>query len=141
MAEIIAVISRGADKEKLNLALRKGLEKAMEYDATLMLLVPAMKHVSGTILSKLISESLLEKLKKREECKLNNITIRMESLRTYSPFNHECIVVALWGGAKMLAKLDATLKVNRSKVVIAISWLPEELESWVKSNGAVILSS
>ncbi len=140
MTEIFCILAHGPDKEKLKLALAKGLEKAQEYNLPIMMLVPALGKAPNTILGDLIGESFVKKLTKRKACTLNGVPVRIESMKTYSAYSHKAVVVALWGGDKMLEKIDETLKKKQSKAIVAISWLPEELEPWAKSNNAVIIN-
>ncbi|MBF4291581.1 hypothetical protein, partial [Vibrio anguillarum] len=66
MTERFYVPAEGPDVEALNIALYSASILASERDSEIILVVPALKYASGTILNQCITEAALKKLTKGE---------------------------------------------------------------------------
>lgn len=136
MPVFFAVKAHGPDKDKLSSALAAGVVLAQQHSCQMTLLVPALKAAEGTILSDVLGEKSVRRLVKGETLRLEGCALVMCSMQTVNPFQEQGVVVALWGGKTMLEKLD---KCSVAKAVVALSWLPEEIEPWIVARAATVL--
>ncbi|HDZ9126302.1 hypothetical protein DD565_01955 [Vibrio cholerae] len=133
MTERFYIPAEGPDVEALNIALYSASILASERDSEIILVVPALKYASGTILNQCITEAALKKLTKGEVLQYQKVPIRMTSLKTLNPYRDNGVILALWAGDKMLSKIDES---PDTIGVIALRWVGDDVEKWAKKHGA-----
>lgn len=136
MADLFAVLAYGPDKEKLNTALGVAAVLAEDRSLDITILVPALKHVDHTILSAVLGEKFVRNMAKGQQCTFQGRPVHLESMRTVNPLSERGIVLALWGGEKMLKKVD---ECTLASAIVVLSWIESEVESWVQHNNARVI--
>ncbi|WP_038176234.1 hypothetical protein [Vibrio pacinii] len=133
MTERFYVPSEGPDVEALNIALYSASILANKFESELILVVPALKHATSTVLNQCIKETALKKLSKGEVLRYQDVPIRMVSMKTLNPYRDNGVLLALWAGENMLSKIDES---PNAKGVVALRWSGNDVESWAKKHGA-----
>ncbi|EGR2303325.1 hypothetical protein D0814_24540 [Vibrio parahaemolyticus] len=133
MTERFYVPSEGPDVEALNIALYSASILANKFESELILVVPALKHATSTVLNQCIKETALKKLSKGEVLRYQDAPIRMVSMKTLNPYRDNGVLLALWAGEHMLSKIDES---PSAKGVVALRWSGNDVESWAKKHGA-----
>ena len=136
MPEIFAIKAYGPDQEKLRTALAAGVVLAQQHASQITILVPALNAADGTILCDILGERFVRNLAKGQTLKLEGCSVLMRSMQTVNPFQEQGVVVTLWGGPKMLDQLD---RCSLAQAIVALSWLPEEIEGWAIKRSAKLL--
>lgn len=49
------------------------------------------------------------------------------------------VVVALWGGDRMLAMLDKSISIKLPNAIVVLSWNDDEVRPWCENNKVAIL--
>ncbi|MGY5842148.1 hypothetical protein ACXHQK_21655 [Vibrio chemaguriensis] len=133
MTERFYVPSEGPDVEALNIALYSASILANKFESELILVVPALKHATSTVLNQCIKETALKKLSKGSVLRYQDAPIRMVSMKTLNPYSDNGVLLALWAGEHMLSKIDES---PNAKGVVALRWSGSDVESWAKKHGA-----
>jgi hypothetical protein len=136
MPQNFVVLSYGPDQDKLKLALGSGLQLAKEFSTKLTIVVPTLGNAPGTILRHVIGQKAVDHLAKGGKFVSGDVPIYMRSIRTICEWDENGVVVALWGGSKMLGKVD---KCNQAKAIIVLSWIESDVTNWQKQSSAVVL--
>jgi len=136
MTKRFYIPAEGPDVKALHIALYGASVLAKEYKSEIILIVPTLKHASGTILSKVLKGESLKKLVKGASLKYDNAPIRMVSTQTFDPYRDNGVLVALWAGNNMLKKIDQS---DDAIGVLALRWVGSEVEDWASKHKATKL--
>lgn len=129
MTERYLVPAHGPDEKQLGVAIVASIEVAKKHGCSLTILVPALKYAENTILDKILGERFVRDLAKGKSNALNGIPVSMCSKRTINPHAETGVILSLWGGKDSLAKTD---KAQFAKAIVALPWIPEDVQQWSK---------
>lgn len=129
VTERYLVPAHGPDKKKLGVALVASIEAAKKHNCEITVLVPTLRNAENTILEDVLGEKFVKNLVKGKRGQIEGVYINLKSLRTINPHQENGIILSLWGGKKALSK---TNKAHDVKSVIALPWIPEDVEQWVE---------
>ncbi len=136
--EKYAVVATGADKERLKQALSLAIILSVKYNCSISIVVPKL-DLRNSLLNKVIGSDFLNSLiKNRPDTTLEGRSVKLYSRRTYRPYGERNIVLGLWGGIDMLEKID---QASEAKAIVALSWVEEDLKSWVKNTSVKLVNS
>ncbi|WP_156831187.1 hypothetical protein [Arhodomonas aquaeolei] len=136
MRDLFAVLAYGPDKAKLNTALGAAAVLAEDRSLNITLLVPALKHCENTVLADVLGEKFVKNMVKGQHCTFHDRPVNIKSMQTVNPLSERGVVLALWGGDKMLKKVDAC---RLASAIVVLSWIESEVEPWVQRNNARVI--
>ncbi|WP_224717779.1 hypothetical protein [Pectobacterium versatile] len=132
----------GDDIPETQRGIQFALQKAIQHNCDLVVLVPSIKNAQeSNMLEQILGEDVLKKLaKKRESVKIGNVNFRIEALSTFkgsqlSSFNG--VILGLW-----ITKTDAiALSESKpaAKEIILVQWCQDELKKWAEYNNAIYI--
>ena len=103
-----------------------------------LVLMPALKHASGTVLGKVWPEKNVEALSKGKTLKLSSgHSVSMCSPLTLKNHSSAQVILALFASKDMIEKAEGAWA---CKALVVVPWIPEDVEFWVKQNSPTVLS-
>ena len=136
MGDKFLVSSDGVDLERLKLALAAGWRLAKDLSTNLTIVVPTISNAPNTILRYLLTDRTLARLCKGEVVRLDGVMTRLYSIRTLNEWDDCGVLLALWGGQKMLDKIDMC---QAAQGTIVFPTLRTDIARWQKKHNAVVI--
>ncbi|WP_422473673.1 hypothetical protein [Endozoicomonas sp. ALB032] len=138
MTERYFIPAQGADLQALKTVLATAIKLAEENKSAIVLVVPALKYIQGSILNRVVNETSLKGMVKGKTVRFHGVTMRMVSRQTFSPHRNDKVLLALWGGENLLHKVD---EAKSAVAVVAISWIKSDIERWALKHNAKELTT
>ena len=122
------------DNEAIAQAISLGIElskkSAAEIDGV-VIFVPTKGNIKHSSLEAVLGEKITNTLYKSDEVKLHSdITLRIETIRTFKAAYKKYIVVVIYADAKMMDQVDAMPNLH---TIIAVPHISGALEAWSKT--------
>jgi len=124
MVEIYLVPAYGPDEAALSVALQSLSILGKKHNSDVAIVVPGLKHASGTVLKNLIPEQQLKRLAKGDVLTLgeDNIPLSMVSPLTLGKTRAQ-VLLGIFASKKMIKKIESY---PACKAIIILPWAGEE---------------
>ena len=129
MTERFIVNAHGPNPHAIAVALKHATIVAKAANVDVVIVVPRKDTASTTILNNVIPEALLKELLKKDVTLplTDDISISLESAKTYSPYGFHGVLIALHSSEKSLAQIDAS---DQLEAIILVPWTEAEGDGW-----------
>jgi hypothetical protein len=136
--ERFLVPSSGPDVTTVSIGIEALNLLCEKYQSNGLVVVPALKHASSTILNNVWPEKQIKALSSGKRLKLPcGYSVAMCSPFTLKNHTSSKVILALFASKEMIEKAENACGCS---ALVVIPWIPEDAETWVRTHTPIELS-